>query len=50
VVQHVSQGFGNASRGSRLGCAFARLDGTSQRSLQRYIDLTQRREKFLLLG
>jgi flagellar brake protein len=50
VVQHVSEGFGTASRGSRLGCAFARLDGISQRSLQRYIDLTQRREKFLLLG
>ena len=50
TVQHVSGGFGSNSRGSRLGCSFARLDGTSQRSLQRYIDLTQRREKFLLLG
>jgi c-di-GMP-binding flagellar brake protein YcgR len=49
VVQHVSGGFGSTSRGSRLGCSFARLDGTSQRSLQRSIDLTQRREKFLLL-
>jgi c-di-GMP-binding flagellar brake protein YcgR len=49
TVQHVSGGFGN-THGSRLGCAFAGLDGTSQRALQRYIDLTQRREKFLLLG
>jgi flagellar brake protein len=50
VVQHVSGGFGANSRVSRLGCSFARLDGTAQRALQRYIDLTQRREKFLLLG
>jgi flagellar brake protein len=50
VVQHVSSGFGSNTRISRLGCSFARLDGTAQRSLQRYIDLTQRREKFLLLG
>lgn len=50
VVQHVSAGFGADTRVSRLGCSFARLDGTSQRALQRYIDLTQRREKFLLLG
>ena len=50
VVQHVSGGFGANTRVSRLGCSFARLDGNAQRSLQRYIDLTQRREKFLLLG
>jgi flagellar brake protein len=50
TVQHVSSGFGANARMSRLGCSFARLDGTSQRALQRYIDLTQRREKFLLLG
>ncbi len=50
TVQHVSSGFGSNTRVSRLGCSFARLDGTSQRALQRYIDLTQRREKFLLLG
>lgn len=49
VVQHVSGGFGSNTAVSRLGCSFARLDGTSQRVLQRYIDLTQRREKFLLL-
>ena len=49
VVQHVSGGFGANTRVSRLGCSFARLDGNAQRSLQRYIDLTQRREKFLLL-
>jgi flagellar brake protein len=50
TVQHVSGGFGSSTRSSRLGCSFARLDGTAQRALQRYIDLTQRREKFLLLG
>ncbi len=50
TVQHISGGFGANTRVSRLGCSFARLDGTSQRALQRYIDLTQRREKFLLLG
>jgi c-di-GMP-binding flagellar brake protein YcgR len=50
TVQHVSGGFGANTRFARLGCSFARLDGTSQRALQRYIDLTQRREKFLLLG
>ena len=50
AVQHVSGGFGSNMRVCHLGCSFARLDGTSQRALQRYIDLTQRREKFLLLG
>jgi flagellar brake protein len=50
TVMHVSGGFGNTARGIRLGCSFARLDHTAQRSLQRYIDLTQRREKFLSLG
>jgi flagellar brake protein len=50
TVEHVSGGFSANTRSSRLGCSFARLDGTSQRALQRYIDLTQRREKFLLLG
>lgn len=50
TVEHVSSGFSASTEVSRLGCSFARLDGNSQRTLQRYIDLTQRREKFLLLG
>jgi hypothetical protein len=35
---------------AEAGRAFVRSDSTPQRALQRYIDLTQRREKFLLLG
>ena len=50
TVQHVSSGFGSNTRVSRLGCSFSRLDGPSQRALQRYIDLTQRREKFSVVG
>jgi c-di-GMP-binding flagellar brake protein YcgR len=50
TVQHVSGGFGGSSASRRLGCSFADLDATSQRALQRYVDLTQRRQKFLLLG
>jgi c-di-GMP-binding flagellar brake protein YcgR len=48
-VQHVSGGFGSASGLVRLGCAFGRLDGTAQRALQRFVDLTQRRHKLLSL-
>ena len=49
-VQHASSGFGpGANKGLRLGCAFGAMDGAPQRALQRYIDLTQRREKFLTL-
>ncbi len=48
-VQHVSGGFGTASRTVRLGCAFERLDGPAQRALQRFVDLTQRRHKLLSL-
>jgi flagellar brake protein len=50
TVQHVSGGFGNTTGGARLGCSFAGLDAPSQRALQRYVDLTQRRQKFSLLG
>lgn len=46
-VQHVSGGFGNTMGQVRLGCAFDRLDGTAQRALQRFVDLTQRRHKLL---
>jgi hypothetical protein len=50
TLQHVSGGFGNNTRGARLGCSFSGLDAPSQRALQRYVDLTQRRQKFSLLG
>jgi c-di-GMP-binding flagellar brake protein YcgR len=43
AVQHVSGGFDPQARHLRLGCAFSVLDGLAQRTLQRYIDLTQRR-------
>lgn len=48
-VQHVSGGFGNGTGHVRLGCAFGRLDGSAQRALQRFVDLTQRRHKLLSL-
>jgi flagellar brake protein len=49
-VEHVSGGFSPGARGVRLGCSFGRLDGPSQRALQRYIDLTQRKARMLSLG
>lgn len=49
AVQHVSSGFHPLSRGLRLGCCFATLDGAAQRTLQRYIDLTQRKARFATL-
>jgi flagellar brake protein len=48
-VQHVSGGSMAQTHGQRLGCAFVQLDGAAQRALQRFIDLTQRRAKFLTL-
>jgi c-di-GMP-binding flagellar brake protein YcgR len=49
-VLHVSGGFHPQARGVRLGCSFETLDGAAQRALQRFIDVTQRRAKFLSLG
>ena len=49
-LQHVSGGFHPGARGVRLGCAFASLSGVAERALQKYIDLTQRRQKFMSLG
>jgi c-di-GMP-binding flagellar brake protein YcgR len=49
TVQHVSGGFHPQARGLRLGCSFEALDGAAQRTLQRYIDLTQRRARFATL-
>jgi flagellar brake protein len=50
AVQHVSTGFHPGASGARVGCAFTALDGPSQRALQRYIDVTQRRTKLLTIG
>lgn len=38
------------ARGVRLGCEFVRADGKVQRTLQRFIDLTQKRGKLLALS
>ena len=38
------------AKGVRLGCEFVRADGNVQRTLQRFIDLTQKRGKLLALG
>ncbi len=48
-VQHVSGGFAAPEGTLRLGCAFGVLDGAAQRALQRYIDVTQRRQRLLSL-
>ena len=37
------------AKGVRLGCEFVRADGAVQRTLQRFIDLTQKRGKLLAL-
>ena len=50
MVQHVSAGFGSTHRGSRLGCSFSTIDGAALRLVQRFIDVTQRRAKFLSLS
>ena len=38
------------SRGARLGCEFSQLSGEAERSLQRYIDQTQKRRRLLSLS
>lgn len=48
-LQHVSSLGANAG-GVRLGCEFVRPDATTQRTLQRFIDLTQQRGKLLSVG
>jgi c-di-GMP-binding flagellar brake protein YcgR len=50
TLQHVSGGMGSKGNNQRLGCAFAKLDGTAQRALQRYIDQTQKRQRLFSLG
>ena len=48
-LQHVTSINADA-KGVRLGCEFVRADGTVQRTLQRFIDLTQKRGKLLALS
>ena len=48
-LQHVTS-LGADAKGVRLGCEFMRADASALRSLQRYIDLTQKRGKLLSLG
>jgi flagellar brake protein len=38
------------AKGVRLGCEFVRADSNVQRTLQRFIDLTQKRGKLLALS
>ncbi|MBL8328404.1 MAG: flagellar brake protein [Rubrivivax sp.] len=48
LVHHVaSQGTNGAHR---LGCEWVQMDGSAQRSLQRYIDQTQKRRRLLTLS
>jgi flagellar brake protein len=48
-LQHVTT-INAEAKGMRLGCEFVRADGTLQRTLQRFIDLTQKRGKLLALS
>lgn len=48
-LQHVTS-LDNDSRGVRLGCEFVRADATTLRTLQRFIDLTQKRGKLLSIN
>jgi flagellar brake protein len=48
-LQHVTA-FNADAKGVRLGCEFLRPDATVQRTLQRFIDLTQKRGKLLVLS
>ena len=50
TLQHVSGGMGQAQASQRLGCAFGKLDGAAQRTLQRYIDQTQKRKRLFSLS
>jgi flagellar brake protein len=48
-LQHVTS-LNVESNGVRLGCEFVRADSNALRSLQRYIDLTQKRGRLISLG
>jgi len=49
-LQHVSSGMGTQGNGVRLGCAFVKLEGAAERTLQRYIDQTQKRQRLFTPG
>lgn len=48
-IQHVSSVQAKDGTSLRLGCELLRLDGATQRTLQRYIDQTQKRRRLLSL-
>lgn len=48
-LQHITS-LGADAKGVRLGCEFVRPDASALRTLQRYIDITQKRGKLLSLG
>jgi c-di-GMP-binding flagellar brake protein YcgR len=48
-LQHVTS-LNSDSRGVRLGCEFVRADSNALRSLQRFIDQTQKRGRLLSIG
>lgn len=48
-LQHVTS-LSGSGKGVRLGCEFTRIDPVSQRLLQRFIDLTQKRARLMALG
>jgi flagellar brake protein len=50
TLQHVSGGANAAGQGTRLGCAFAAIGGAAQRTLQLYIDQTQKRQRLFTLA
>lgn len=47
TVQHVGAPGSGANPVRRVGCAFSPMPAQTQRSLQRFIDLTQRRQRML---
>jgi flagellar brake protein len=49
-LQHITSLGAGGAGGVRLGCEIVRADATQLRSLQRYIDQTQKRGKLLALG
>ena len=49
-VQHVTSVQGKSGTSLRLGCELLRVEAGTQRSLQRYIDQTQKRRRLLSLG
>ncbi len=49
TVRHVTAGMGSPPGSLRMGCSFGRLDGAALRSLQFYIDQTQKRQRLFTL-